>query len=33
MVELIREEFEILWNIEEGNGIPEGLFALLDYSL
>lgn len=33
MVELTREEFEILWYIEEGNAIPEGLASFLDYSL
>ena len=33
MVELRREEFEILWHIEEGSGIPEGLVSFLDYSL
>lgn len=33
MVELTKEEFEILWHIEEGNNVPEGLAAFLDYSL
>ncbi len=33
MVELRKEEFQILWLIEEGNGIPEGIVSFLDYSL
>ena len=33
MVDLRKEEFEILWLVEEGNGIPEGIVSLSDYSL
>lgn len=33
MVELTKEEFQVLWQIEEGNGMPEGVESFLDYSL
>ena len=33
MVELTKEEFQILWFIEEGNGIPEGMVSLSEFSL
>ena len=33
MVDLRKEEFEILWFIEEGNGIPEGIVSFSNYSL
>ena len=33
MVDLTREEFQILWLVEEGNGIPEGIVSFLEYSL
>ncbi len=33
MVELTKEEFQVLWQIEEGNCMPEGIESFLDYSL
>lgn len=33
MVDLTREEFQILWLVEEGNGIPEGIVSFSDFSL
>lgn len=33
MVELTREEFQVLWQIEEGNALPEGIESFLDFSL
>jgi len=33
MVDLTREEFQILWFVEEGNGIPEGIVSFSEYSL
>ena len=33
MVDLTKEEFQILWLVEEGNGIPEGIVSFLDFSL
>ena len=33
MVELTKEEFQILWLVEEGNGIPEGIVSFLEFSV
>ena len=33
MVELTKEEFQVLWQIEEGNVMPEGVESFLDFSL
>ena len=33
MVDLTREEFQILWLVEEGNGIPEGIVSFSEFSL
>lgn len=32
MVDLTKEEFQILWLVEEGNGAPEGIVSFLEYS-
>ncbi len=32
MVEFTKEEFQILWLVEEGNSIPEGIASFLNFS-
>ena len=33
MLALTKEEFHILWLVEEGNGIPEGIVSFLQFPL
>ena len=33
MVEFTKEEFQILWLVEEGNSIPEGIASFLHFSV
>ena len=33
MVDLTREEFQVLWQVEEGNESPEGIVSFLEFSI